>query len=274
MKEGWVPGAVKLHELAWQDSVQGARETPVVLLHGLTGCADLWDEVAERLARRGYWCLALDLRGHGLTEAPASGYTAENLALDVQRLLDHHAIERAHIVGSSVGCRVAWTFACLYPDRVGRLVAEDNRPDPADAEPDDWLRSLASWPRRFETRDEGLAFLRAAGRSERWYGASLRYRAGDGWTWAFSLRAIEAIRQSVLRRDYWPVLSRVRASTLLVRGEESEHLSHRTAVCMAEYLPAARLVEVPGADHWVHGRQPGAFADAVASFLTEKSSAT
>jgi pimeloyl-ACP methyl ester carboxylesterase len=94
---------------------------PVVLIHGITTNADgIWGYPGtfDILARR-YRVIAMDARGHGLSDKPhtADAYGLE-LVHDVARLLDHLGIQRAHIVGYSMGALITMKFIAVYPDRV------------------------------------------------------------------------------------------------------------------------------------------------------------
>src|SRR5689334_2731220 len=97
---------------------QGAGE-PVVLVHGFTNTADIWSAngIVQDLARN-YRIIAFDMRGHGKSDKPhdPAKYGRE-MGLDVVRLLDHLGIQRAHIVGYSMGGHVVSQLLTLHPER-------------------------------------------------------------------------------------------------------------------------------------------------------------
>lgn len=89
----------------------------VVLVHGISSCLAQWYvDILPALASR-HRVTAYDLRGHGLSEVTASGYTSEALAHDLLALLDHLRIERTCLVGHSFGGAVALHAALLQPER-------------------------------------------------------------------------------------------------------------------------------------------------------------
>lgn len=99
-------------------SIEGTG-TPVVLLHGFAVNADLnWrlPGLAKKLVATGYQVILMDLRGHGASEH-SDRYGAE-MGEDVVRLLDHLEIERAHVVGYSLGGVIALKLAVTRPDRL------------------------------------------------------------------------------------------------------------------------------------------------------------
>jgi pimeloyl-ACP methyl ester carboxylesterase len=95
----------------------------LVMVHGITGNLAVWHlNIVPALCDR-FRVLTYDLRGHGYTDAPVSGYTPDDMAADLLGLLDALEIERPAIVGHSYGADVALYFAARYPDRVGEVIA-------------------------------------------------------------------------------------------------------------------------------------------------------
>lgn len=93
----------------------------VVLSNSLGTNLDLWEPQAAALAER-FHVVRYDSRGHGRSSSPAGPYTMSDLAGDVVALLDHLEIERAHVVGISIGGLTGQYLAVEHPDRVDRLV--------------------------------------------------------------------------------------------------------------------------------------------------------
>jgi len=101
-------------------------DSPVFLLiHGLASNARMWDGVGEALARSGYASIAIDLRGHGLSDKPDDGYDFDTVCDDLRGLLDHLRIARAVFVGQSWGGNIVVHAAHRHPDRVIGAVAVD-----------------------------------------------------------------------------------------------------------------------------------------------------
>ncbi len=103
--------------------------TPILLLHGFTGSAATWDALREVLDRR-YTTIAVDLPGHGRSTAPAdpARFALRGFADDLGRVLDEIGVERAGVVGYSMGGRAALQFALHHPSRVAALVLESATP--------------------------------------------------------------------------------------------------------------------------------------------------
>jgi len=94
----------------------------MVMLHGLTGNQAVWHLKMVPLLRDAFRITTYDLRGHGRSDAPPTGYTTLDMAGDLLGLMDALEIDRAHLVGHSLGADVALHFALRHPDRVGRMV--------------------------------------------------------------------------------------------------------------------------------------------------------
>ena len=101
--------------------ISGNGPPDLVCLHGLVDSVAIWDRVTPSLAERGR-VVRLDQRGHGRSEAPPGPYRREDLASDVAAVLADRAIERAVLVGHSMGGIVSMTTALCHPDRVAGLV--------------------------------------------------------------------------------------------------------------------------------------------------------
>jgi pimeloyl-ACP methyl ester carboxylesterase len=94
----------------------------LVLMHGLTGNLAIWHLRMVGLLRDHFRVLTYDLRGHGHSDMPATGYTTGDMADDLKGLLDALNINRADFVAHSYGADTALHFALLHPDRVRQLV--------------------------------------------------------------------------------------------------------------------------------------------------------
>lgn len=108
---------IDLHYLAF------GHGSDVVLIHGFLGNLAVWHlQIAPQL-RKVYRVTTYDLRGHGYSEVTPTGYTARQMAMDLEGLLDSLHINKATLVGHSYGADIAMYFALKHPERVEKLVA-------------------------------------------------------------------------------------------------------------------------------------------------------
>jgi pimeloyl-ACP methyl ester carboxylesterase len=108
---------IKLH---YQRVGQGPD---VVMIHGLTGNLAVWHLKIIPMLMDRFRILTYDLRGHGYSEMPLSGYSATDMAGDLEDLLDALEVEKVDLVGHSYGADIALYFALLHPGRVRKVVA-------------------------------------------------------------------------------------------------------------------------------------------------------
>jgi len=99
----------------------------VILIHGLAASLAFWHFRIFPVLARHYRVMAYDLRGHGRTEIPASGYTTMHLAEDLRKLMNHLEIEKAQLVGHSFGGAVALELTLNHPERVTSVTVADTR---------------------------------------------------------------------------------------------------------------------------------------------------
>jgi len=95
----------------------------VVLIHGVTGNLAVWHLQIVSLLSDRFRILTYDLRGHGLSDAPPTGYSADDMAQDLADLMDALEIERPLVVGHSYGADIALYLASREPERVREVIA-------------------------------------------------------------------------------------------------------------------------------------------------------
>ncbi|HEU0074180.1 MAG TPA: alpha/beta hydrolase [Dehalococcoidia bacterium] len=98
---------------------------PFLLVHGLASNAKTWDGVAQRLSSAGHRVVAVDQRGHGLSDKPESGYGFADVTADLRALIDSLDMPRPILAGQSWGGNVVLHFAARYPDIAAGLVLVD-----------------------------------------------------------------------------------------------------------------------------------------------------
>lgn len=129
-------------ETHYQQIGSGPR---MVLIHGMNGSLADWQlRIAPRLSDQ-FSVLTFDLRGHGYSDMPPSGYTSADMARDLVKLMDALRIDRAHIVGHSFGATIALHFTALYPDRVIATTISDTRLRAL--QPAQKVKNWVHWPR-------------------------------------------------------------------------------------------------------------------------------
>jgi 3-oxoadipate enol-lactonase len=253
---------VSVH-IAWERRGEGA---PLVLVHGLGYARWGWEPVADLLAER-YEIVLLDNRGIGESDAPPGPYAVAELADDVARVLEEAEVERAHMVGTSLGGMVAQELALSRPERVDRLVLVCTTPGGANAAPMPEVTTalIAEAPtldplvalRRFV--QNALAPGARNGLVERILEHRVRTaQAPEAWL------AQAAAGQAF---DAWDRLPALAAPTLVLHGTEDVVVDPENSRLLAERIPEARLEWYEGCGHLLFWEQPERFVTTVGAFL-------
>lgn len=237
----------------------------VLLLHGLAGTAREWEDTAAWLTAT-HRVVALDQRGHGRSERRPRDVTAAAFVADALEAVESLGLARAILVGQSLGGLIAFLAASERPDLVSALVVVEATPDREEPEVAEQIAGyFDSWPLPFPSREAAVTFFGGPSpRAEAW--ARNLAATPSGLQPAFDADVLVAAIGDALARDYWDEWRALAVPTLLIRGEEGE-LSPATAAAMADAVPAAQLVSIPGAGHDVHLDAPDAWRRALESFL-------
>ena len=242
----------------------------ICFLHGGAAHAHWFDRVMPAFADR-FHVISLDQRGHGLSQwARPPAYATEDFAGDLAALMDRLGWARMVLVGHSMGGHNAMGFAAWHPERAAALVVVDSRP----SLPPDRIQRMHERgqrpPRLHASEASAVASFRLLPRETMADPALLEHMARAGLArvdGGFKYRFDPACYGDRRPVDCWPLLPRVCAPALVVRGEHSTILPAEMAARMRETLPRAEVVEVPGAYHHLTLDAPAPFSAALDGFL-------
>lgn len=241
---------------------------PVVLLHGMTNAGVAWLPQVAPLAGAGLRVIVPDMAAHGASGPVDRPITVPDLVADLCAVLDQHGVEKADLVGVSMGGTTALATAIERPERVGRLVVVNAGPS---TDQPRFRSMLSKWAETLRGDDGPLRLL-----DELWpFSVSERFSASDDGRRTYQLwRAIAAtvngpamahVLEGVGGFDASGRLSSIAAPTLLVGG--SEDPSAAVIKKLAEALPNARYVEIAGAKHIANLDGADAFTRELLRFL-------
>lgn len=267
VKHRFIPGAQGLlHALEFGHADTDAF--PLVLLHGVTGHAWLWHDVAQRLAteRR---VIAYDLRGHGDSQwsADASYDTGHHIA-DLQAVVDALGLRRCVIAGLSWGALIGIGFAVRHPQRVERLAIIDVEAsftvdqDAVPPRPAEFARfeDALAWERNAHPRasQDLLALFTQQ---------SLRPTEGGRWVRKHDPYFLR--RWPFRRDDRWLELQGLKPPTLLLHGARS-FVQVQVMRAMAARIAQAQFDEIGDCGHLVALEAPVALAERLARFMAAR----
>ncbi|HET7876091.1 MAG TPA: alpha/beta hydrolase [Methylomirabilota bacterium] len=259
-----------LRALEW-----GAPGRPgLCLLHGGSAHAHWWDRVAPAFADR-YHVLALDQRGHGESEWPtppsgSTSYATEAFVGDLLGVMGVLGWERMALVGHSMGGHNAMAFGAWHPEHLWALVVVDSRPSIPPERLAAMHRRGHRGPRRHETLESAVRSFRLLPPETTADPALLEHLAREGIAeraGRFLYRFDPDCNGTRRPTDMWPLLGRITAPTLVVRGEHSPILPREMAREMAKRIPRARVEEIPGTHHHLVLDRPDAFVRILDDFL-------
>lgn len=246
------------------------RGEPVVLLHGFTLDSRMWDQ--QRPLARNYRLVAADMRFHGRSAAvETSAFTAAEAADDVVALLDHLKIDRAHLVGLSMGAGYALETALRHPDRVRSLTLASASVQGMRTPP----QAMASFMKGIEAyRQEGGAGFRRHWMADPLFAGvnakpELRRRL-QAMVEAYAVDALMRVMGKV-QRPAGPTqlerLSQVKVPTLvMIGGRDQPHLI-QAGETAARDITGARKVVYPAAGHMINMEEPKRFNRDLEAFL-------
>jgi pimeloyl-ACP methyl ester carboxylesterase len=249
----------------------GEEGPPLIILHGLLGAHGNWHTLSRTRFSDEATVYALDQRNHGRSpHADRMDYTA--MAADAREFIDRHGLDDVILLGHSMGGKTAMQTALSYPDVVDRLIVADMAPKAYEARHEPLLNALARIdPSTYEDRDAIDAALAedVPSRPIRQFLLKNLDYDGERYTWRMNLDAIRKHYDNM--NAALPPDETFEGPTLFIRGGQSDYVDEDDLPDIRTRFPAARLVTIDGAGHWVHADAPTPFADAVLQFLPEES---
>jgi esterase len=243
---------------------------PLIILHGMLGTLDNWHTLSKRFATS-YRVIAADLRNHGRSPHSDS-LTYKAMAEDVLELMDSQHLDSSHIIGHSMGGKVAMTLALANPTRVSRLIVVDIALRSYRRVHGELLDALMSINlTRFQSRqqvDEELA-PKIPDRAVRLFlMKNLARNESGSFFWKANLATISKNDEELSIEIDAP--APFLKPTLFVKGKRSDYIVESDTPSIQRLFPNARI-ETVDAGHWVHAEAPASFAEIVEQFLGESS---
>jgi len=250
---------------------------PLLLIHGFTGSIAQWEPLAASLSRT-YQLIMVDMLGHGSSDAPlqVERYSTFEVVEDLAELLQMLGHKQVHVLGYSMGGRIALSFAMQKRELVRSLIMESSSPGLA-SEEERLARTKSDQALAKRIEQQGIEWFAdywgklplfssmlqlPEARQKQLHELRLRNRP---FGLAQSLRGIG----TGVQPSWWQQLDELMIPVLLIAGELDTKYCH-IAKQMQGRLPQAQLEIVPGAGHNVHVEQPHLFDTIIKRFLDKK----
>lgn len=252
--------------------------SPVVIVHGLYGSSDNWLNIGKRLAEK-HTVYMIDQRNHGRSPF-APSHTFNDLRNDLEEFFEQHKIEKAILLGHSMGGKVAMWFAADFPEKIEKLVI-------ADIAPKDYL--LLKEDSQFYLHQNILLAMQEIDfsmvKSRNDVDDFMALKIDDKRIRQFLLKNVEMNKKTkqyqwrvnapVLYDHLDEIVSGVNRSWLddripitaypvvFIRGLLSKYILDEDKALIGEIYPDAQIIDIPGAGHWLHAEKPEEFMQAV-----------
>ena len=252
--------------------------SPLVVVHGLYGSSDNWVNIGKRLAEK-HTVYMVDQRNHG--RSPFSGsHTFNDMRDDLVEFFEKHNIEKATLLGHSMGGKAAMWFAADYPEKVEKLVI-------ADIAPKDYL--LLKEDSQFYLHQNILLammeidFTKIKSRNDvddfmaqkiddvniRQFllknvakdklNHQYKWRVNAGVLYDHLVEIVSGVNKNWLD-DRIPISS---YPVIFIRGMKSKYILPEDEPMIKEIYPDSRIIDIPDAGHWLHAEQPELFMKAM-----------
>lgn len=259
--------------LQWSD-----RGMPLLLLHGMADHALVWSSLGDYL-RSNYQVIAPDLRGHGESGKPATGYHFQDYIGDLRALINHLGWTQAHILGHSWSAKIAAIWATQQPEVFKSLILVD--PFFIDKMPS-WIRitfpilyqvlPFLKITRSFDSYQSIEAIARQLKQYKGWsnlqqevFKNAIEQKADGSWSSKFTLSARGEIFEDVM--GFAGLTKALDIPSLLILPQQGLNRTAWQIQSYKKYLTSLEIKKIPG-NHWAFLGEPETFNQAVAEFLS------
>ena len=222
------------------------RGEPVILLHGGLANSDYWGDQVRALQKH-YHVVVMDSRGHGRSTRDEKPYGYDLMASDVLGLMDHLKIGKAAIVGWSDGAIIGLDIAMHHPERVTKLFAFAANSDPGGVKDVGQSPVFTAYIARAEKEYEALSTT------------PKEYQA-----------FLDQISHMWASQPHWTAadLAKITTPTWIVDADHDEAIKRENTLFMADRIPDAELLLLPGVSHFGFIQDPDQFSFAIVHFLS------
>jgi len=258
---------------------------PLLVIHGLYGSSDNWLSLAKKFSES-FEVYLIDLRNHGRSpQTDSFGY--EYMQDDLLEFMEGHNLEKIHIIGHSMGGKLAMYFAARYPEYIRSLVVVDiapsmkyrnNKDVPGLGRHKNIIEGLMAIPiKKLADREEAdrkLSGYVPEKPVRQFLLKNLKRDITGSYNWKLNLPALKVNLSEIMGGvDHELELHTAnlrKYPVLFIRGEESDYLLENDIPLVKYYYPQAEIVAIPEAGHWVHAEQPEKFLETSLAFLKKK----
>jgi pimeloyl-ACP methyl ester carboxylesterase len=272
-RQTFTNNSMEISYLQWSD-----RGMPLLLLHGMADHALVWSSLGDYLSSN-YQVIAPDLRGHGESGKPATGYHFQDYIGDLRALINHLGWTQAHILGHSWSAKIAAIWATQQPEVFKSLILVD--PFFIDKMPS-WIRitfpilyqvlPFLKITRSFDSYQSIEAIARQLKQYKGWsnlqqevFKNAIEQKADGSWSSKFTLSARGEIFEDLM--GFAGLTKALDIPSLLILPQQGLNRTAWQIQSYKKYLTSLEIKKIPG-NHWAFLGEPEIFNQAVAEFLS------
>jgi len=264
-------------ELFFREKGQGNKT--IIIVHGLYGSSDNWISVAGEFEDQ-YRVILIDQRNHG--RSPHNDvHSYEAMAEDLHSLMEKLSIDKAILIGHSMGGKTIMRFSLKYPEMVEKMIVVDIAPKS--------YRSFSNYAEitanhkkiidelmavdlsKFKSRneiDQALKDAFPAKRLRAFLMKNLKRRKDGRYSWQINFEALKNNMDEIM--DGFSELNkpdRKIPETIFIRGEKSPYIQDDDTLVINKFFPGSQVITIPDAGHWIHAEKQDIFVKTVKYFL-------
>jgi len=257
---------------------------PLIIVHGLYGSSDNWLSVAKDLASN-FEVYIIDQRNHGASPHSDS-HTYQDLKEDLLEFMDDHEIEKATLVGHSMGGKTVMFFAAEHPEKVSNLLVADIAPKnyskisdyaPQTIDHNTIVSAMLNLDlQNFKSRTEIDHKLSESIQSERVRQFLLKNLKRDEekrFTWKLNIETISKFLPQIMdgmnKDDFTHGKGITGFPVLFIKGAKSNYITDDDHNLIRTIFPYAEVTTIPNAGHWVHAEQPKLLVKTIEYFVLD-----
>lgn len=271
---------IEISYLEWKSTENHTNSKPLLLLHGLADSATVWSSLGDYLSPK-YHIVAPDLRGHGESSKPSSGYSSTEIIADLETLMIHLGWDKAHILGHSWGGKVVALWATENPECFASLILVD--PFYIDKLPS-WLKITFPLAYRtlpflqgmgpFESEATAIELAKSLKQYRQWtplqqqvFRASIEAKPDGTWGSKFTIPARNQIFTDVMQQA--GLSKSLTIPSLFIQPHEGLNRTQWQLKPYRRYLSNLQIKQVLG-NHWAFLVNPEEFNREIGEFLDQQ----
>jgi len=250
--------------------IVGSGEKHLLVLHGLFGQLDNWNTLGKYFGEE-FTTHLIDLRNHGRSFHNEDS-SLKAMTQDIVNYMDANNIEKAHLLGHSLGGRIVIDFAMQYQDRLDHLIVADMAPKAYQPHHNTIFKALKSInfeeiSSRKDVENIFEQYIPEVG--VRQFLMKNVYHAENGqYAFRFNLSSLDKYYQELIGSELLKGI--FNGPTLFLGGANSNYILAEDEIMIKERFPNAEIKKIANAGHWLHAENPKDFVTEVMNFLLDK----